>query len=256
MFKLRNSRNVRPAFTLIELLVVIAIIALLAAILFPVFARAREMARRSSCLNNVKQMGLAVMQYTQDYDEALPLQSAQSITDYSSPTNAQGTGPETGYTWAYGHTAWITNIYPYTKSWQIFRCPSAVPATVSYNAPTGNSANSYFVNGVVVSRPTAPRRLASLQSAADIIFVHECPDVSRNAVQRPWAISLSDTAQYTEWVNATYDSMHFEGGNLLYCDGHAKWRKQSLIPAREFGLNSNLIGVGSGFVIRDTNLVN
>src|SRR5690606_624654 len=62
-----------PGFTLIELLVVIAIIAILAAILFPVFARARENARRTSCLSNIKNMGLAFMQYTQDYDERMPL---------------------------------------------------------------------------------------------------------------------------------------------------------------------------------------
>ncbi len=70
---MRHHRDLRRAFTLIELLVVIAIIAILAAILFPVFAKAREKARQSSCQSNVKQLGLAFMQYTQDYDEKLSL---------------------------------------------------------------------------------------------------------------------------------------------------------------------------------------
>jgi prepilin-type N-terminal cleavage/methylation domain-containing protein/prepilin-type processing-associated H-X9-DG protein len=96
----RHSRAKR-GFTLIELLVVIAIIALLAAILFPVFARARENARRTSCQSNLKQIGLGIAQYTQDYDEFLPVSSGL------------GTG-----------TTWRTYIYSYVKSEQIFVCPS------------------------------------------------------------------------------------------------------------------------------------
>ena len=93
----------RRGFTLIELLVVIAIIAILAAILFPVFAKAREKARQSSCLSNVKQLALAVMSYTQDYDEMLP-----ASYKYNSP----------------GATYWSETILPYIKNSQIFKCPS------------------------------------------------------------------------------------------------------------------------------------
>jgi prepilin-type N-terminal cleavage/methylation domain-containing protein len=109
-----NKRRVttKKGFTLIELLVVIAIIAILAAILFPVFARARENARRASCQSNLKQIGLGLMQYTQDYDESYaPVQ-------YPGPALAtQGPGG--------AHTGnWSQLIQPYVKSTQLFQCPS------------------------------------------------------------------------------------------------------------------------------------
>jgi prepilin-type N-terminal cleavage/methylation domain-containing protein len=102
----------RSGFTLIELLVVIAIIAILAAILFPVFAQAREKARQTSCLSNTKQMGLAVLMYIQDYDEVTPLA-------YHNPSWGGTQGPHTNF-----YASWWSFIYPYNKSSQVTRCPS------------------------------------------------------------------------------------------------------------------------------------
>src|SRR4028119_122023 len=99
-----KRQEYRAGFTLIELLVVIAIIAILASILFPVFARARENARRSSCQSNLKQIGLGLLQYTQDYDEKI--------------VNGENNN-ETGFT-----TRWMDRIQPYVKSDQLFMCPS------------------------------------------------------------------------------------------------------------------------------------
>jgi prepilin-type N-terminal cleavage/methylation domain-containing protein/prepilin-type processing-associated H-X9-DG protein len=103
--------SVRRAFTLIELLVVIAIIAILAAILFPVFAQARDAARTTSCLSNFKQTGLAIMMYVQDYDETFP------------DTNSCGFGG-TCYGQYPQDQTWPYVVQPYIKNWQIFRCPN------------------------------------------------------------------------------------------------------------------------------------
>lgn len=115
-------RNPRRAFTLIELLVVIAIIAILAAILFPVFARAREAARASSCRSNLKQMGTAWALYTQDYDEVAPLSNTASPS-YVLPNGATHTG---------GYLLWHTMIHPYIKNVAVVDCPSGGSESSKY----------------------------------------------------------------------------------------------------------------------------
>src|SRR5690349_17778848 len=112
-----SSKSAKKGFTLIELLVVIAIIALLAAILFPVFARARENARKSSCQNQLKQIGLGILQYTQDYDETMPISFGGGGTDA---------------------LQWTQRTYGYIKSQQIFQCPSD---SSKGNIPWGTNAN-------------------------------------------------------------------------------------------------------------------
>ncbi len=128
--KFASSKN-RSAFTLIELLVVIAIIAILAAILFPVFARARENARKSSCQSNLKQIGIASMQYSQDYDEALyPHRfNAVGANPFLTANGGQFPGTGTGSTPDVTGTSkdrifWISLLQPYIKSTQVFICPS------------------------------------------------------------------------------------------------------------------------------------
>lgn len=135
------------AFTLIELLVVIAIIAILAAILFPVFARARENARRTSCLSNVKQIMLGVIQYTQDYDEKMPSSYFPS---------------------------WYNEAYPYVKSTQIYKCPSDSSDIPAYgtNLITPNGYRvSYLCNYDVAGDPGGTRSLAYFQSPATTVFL-------------------------------------------------------------------------------------
>lgn len=127
-------------FTLIELLVVIAVIAILAAILFPVFARARENARRSSCASNLKQIGLGVIQYAQDYDEIM----APAYLDGS----CYGPGGQTATNAAgcTGNVKWMDIIYPYVKSEQIFNCPSAPSSYAKYQFATGAKYGHYAAN--------------------------------------------------------------------------------------------------------------
>src|SRR5687767_14059575 len=122
-------RSLRSGFTLIELLVVIAIIAILAAILFPVFAQARESARRTSCLSNTKQIGMGLMQYVQDYDETLVLNNNE-------PTTTK---------------AWPDLLQPYIKSGQVFVCPSSTrraAAPVDQNLTHENRPVAYALNNV------------------------------------------------------------------------------------------------------------
>ena len=115
--------NRARAFTLIELLVVIAIIANLAAILFPVFAQARAKARQTACLSNLKQVGIGIMMYAQDYDETLP-----GIADEGPASNsATGYGLALGFLDPAAQRNWCVQIQPYIKNWGVYRCPSAAP---------------------------------------------------------------------------------------------------------------------------------
>jgi len=121
MDSFRISHRSRKGFTLIELLVVIAIIAILAAILFPVFAQAREKARQTSCLSNTKQIGLAAAMYTQDYDETFVI----NFYDSADPNDPFGSGPNNTFANLQYTYWWPRLLEPYFKSWGIFNCPSS-----------------------------------------------------------------------------------------------------------------------------------
>ena len=152
----------KKGFTLIELLVVIAIIAILAAILFPVFAQAREKARATSCLSNEKQIGLAFVQYTQDFDEYYP-----STAQY-------GTG-------------WLHTIYPYVKSYGVFQCPDdTFPLPTSYiTLPADTIKVSYTANSYIMSTNNGetyniggndmgiPYALAKLDAPSNSVLIYE-----------------------------------------------------------------------------------
>jgi len=219
----------RNGFTLIELLVVIAIIAILAAILFPVFARAREKARQSSCQSNEKQISLAILQYVQDYDERFPL--------FDHRLN--------------GNTSvlyWRQNIQPYMKNTQVFRCPS--------DSDTGLDANgnprTYCVNERFFQwggSPTAPASgygvtLASMVDPAGTLL--GCEQVALYYAQiRDWV--PNDTSQQIGFLGpgATITSvpkppMHNDGLNVFFGDGHVKWVKGQAIADNNWRLMQNV----------------
>lgn len=224
-----NTVNRKTGFTLIELLVVIAIISILAAILFPVFGRARENARRTSCLSNIKQIGLGFTQYFQDNDEQFP------------PNKNE--------------TAWPGGaIQPYLKSKQILRCPNDIG--VKWDAPT-LTTTSYVLNGFFpapsptsdsATNPWSTRAIKSanmvnIQSPASVIMTGEAPNTWGGSYFHAfaWPVPAGDSfggyagdwkgtpveghAYYPNYPGDLETSRHLEGFNAGFVDGHAKWVK-------------------------------
>ena len=192
MFSFSCPRR-RDAFTLVELLVVIAIVAILAAILFPVFARARENARRSSCQSNLKQISLGATQYSQDYDERFPL----GLT-------ANGAG---------AYLSSFDLIQPYTKSQQIGICPSDgdVPGVNLYLP--GSRPVSYKANVRLTTSPflgeMSPPSMAQVSDSAHLPVIWDAINISVD----PFAPDVPVMRR------------HLEGANCAFADGHVKWIK-------------------------------
>ena len=196
-------------FTLIELLVVIAIIAILAAILFPVFARAREKARQTSCLSNVKQIGTALMMYVQDYDEAMPQYLVLE------GRSAQPDLPDIGH----DYTAWQDRLHPYIMNWQVWVCPSGGGYRGTPREIHGSYAGNY--NYVFSHWSSWVNYLADFDRPAETFAVLE---------------GVSYITRYDPGIPASsggywgqLDSRHNEQNNVLYLDGHAKAEHDSFV---------------------------
>jgi len=231
---MKGKEMKRTGFTLIELLVVIAIIAILAAILFPVFAKVREKARQTSCASNMKQIGLGIIQYVQDNDERMPEGSAVKF--------GNGLG-------------WAGNLYNYIKSTGVYSCPDD-----STSVPSGQSAISYALNANF-DPPSGPIALAAMQSPAKTVAIFEVSGLpgpltqdgtpydaagdiagysgSSDGVCRP-SYGTSAMFQTGVFPNVTplaasssfaATPRHTGGSNYLYADGHVKYQRASQISA-------------------------
>lgn len=253
-------------FTLIELLVVIAIIAILAAILFPVFAQAREKARAITCISNEKQLGMGTMQYVQDYDEKFPA------------------GNNLGY--AGTPCGWAGLVYPYVKSTQVFLCPDDPNPldVVSYaiNVYTGTPGNAAGTqNGASIAKFDAPSSTVLYAEVAecfikpgtfswyswdsqDLVDNSDIMSPTTNGDNTwgwstnpatgggPWGgvqlatglLSGQDAATYIPGTVQAKEGRHSGGSNYVLCDGHAKWYIGSKVspgwgPMTAQWLNSN-----------------
>lgn len=238
----QGTKPGKKGFTLIELLVVIAIIAILAAILFPVFARARENARRASCMSNLKQMGLGLMQYSQDYDERM-------VNGFLSMGAGNAHYPD-GTTGTY--QPWYATAYPYFKSSQVFNCPSAesaiqyaggysitaFPYAYNYLAPTGSGLTNV---GVSMGQNDVPgANLASIEDPSGTILITESSSalirfntnpsyLATDATLHDTGICDSYTSSSTYNVLSCARARHMDTMNTLFADGHVKSMKWQTI---------------------------
>jgi prepilin-type N-terminal cleavage/methylation domain-containing protein/prepilin-type processing-associated H-X9-DG protein len=214
--------KVHRGFTLIELLTVISIIGILASILFPVFARARESARRSTCSSNLRQISLAIMQYTQDYDERFP---SAHVSDYPSATVPYG---------------WADAIQPYLKNTQLYQCPSDPdPANTKDLNSNGTLADEnyyvdYFFNFNLSQQSEAALNYPSLTvlsgdgqcpSGTGTTYYDAGGESGRN-------VNNGNDSNYGPCSNTTFvpstqktGPYHTDGYNFSFTDGHVKWFK-------------------------------
>ena len=237
-FAHNNHRAQKFAFTLIELLVVIAIIAILAAILFPVFGRARENARRSSCQSNLKQISLGMLQYVQDYDENFPIRRLTNDL-----------------------TGWAVQIQPYMKSEQIYQCPSE-PTGIPVDGGTDGLANENgfidyaytrplggFDQGIARNGINGPVKISVLERPAESVMLLEFgtgTSGGQAGEMRPFSDSnmlctgiMSGVAGCTLGGGGA-NARHLEGSNYAFTDGHVKWYKgnSNTSAAKLYGPNA------------------
>jgi prepilin-type N-terminal cleavage/methylation domain-containing protein/prepilin-type processing-associated H-X9-DG protein len=257
-----GTRSGRGAFTLIELLVVIAIIAILAAILFPVFAQAREKARATSCLSNSKQIATSIIMYSQDYDENFPTYAsyctAARVPNPLNPNDAPGGSAGPGR-----RPMWQWKIYPYMKSWDIFSCPSDLPPPTDLVARFHNISYGfnygYLSKLEVTADPGCPSEVsqwfsgksqAAITRPAENVMVADAggrvfgntgstlgsmvnpPDAWSSTeyfygpTEVGWGLNCQDYFQGTKWGDTDgFAFRHQEGGNVCLSDGHAKFYK-------------------------------
>ncbi len=214
------KRSYRTGFNLIELLVVIAIIAILAAILFPVFAQARDKARQATCLSNAKQLAMGVMMYAQDYDEVVPA----AYSEWTAPLYSSPVGNFKNYP-----SYWYVVIQPYVKNTRVVKCPSdgdkLIPTSYAYNYPHMSYRLLY---------PTSLFRLSQYEAPGDTLVFGES---QRGPKQEDWTLNYLYCPVH--WAPGTLkgrgdaNGMAFrhQGGAIVgFLDGHAKWiRKEKVM---------------------------
>ena len=204
----------RRGFTLIELLVVIAIIAILASILFPVFARARGKARQAACSSNLRQLGLGLTMYAEDYDESMVLWSLEG----GAP---DGSGRAVGLPDPF---TWDTQLAPYMKNTQILICK---------DNPNGGDCRSY-----ALPRYVSGQALGALNNVTEIVFLYEKGAFPPG----DWKDATGERFQHLTNPTTPPKYFHNDGKNFVFADGHVKWYQKTAGPFAEIGGPSPLPG--------------
>ncbi|MFA0778954.1 MAG: hypothetical protein RJAPGHWK_000448 [Candidatus Fervidibacter sp.] len=264
----------RSAFTLIELLVVIAIIAVLAAILFPVFSQAREKARQAVCTSNERNMAMAAMQYVNDYDERLM------------PTECWSCGNQLGDRHD-PNRRWLVRIQPYMRNIQIFDCPSGGTETLDFSPPKWSPGGDPQIWGPPTyawgwtfpgtwrglrigygyalrvagwtdgsgdpgnpNKVSQGRNIAEIRSPAKIRLISDSAHkdaccnrvVVANACGSGWWCGNPDGGPWTDEKREKY-TRHHQGTNYIFCDGHVKWLRWNAV----YRPDNSIIGEMSGW---------
>jgi prepilin-type N-terminal cleavage/methylation domain-containing protein/prepilin-type processing-associated H-X9-DG protein len=238
----------KRGFTLIELLVVIAIIAILAAILFPVFAKVREKARQTSCLSNEKQLGLAFAQYVQDYDEKYPSAGLKSGSVSGITNDGQG---------------WAGTIYSYVKSTGLYKCPdesasvngNLVPVSYGYNVNLAGKSDAittaasstvelFEMAGITaqVATPYTSAAVGDGSTQSSTLYASYSGDGTTDSSNPTGTYATGPIGNRgTSNPSQISNAYHTQGSNFLLTDGHAKWFRPSAVSS---GATAGTTGCG------------